>query len=372
MASRNARDPGRSNSSTVYAHQTATQIATLSAKARRQRAAIEARRGGLQDRYGTAMSGVINQKMKPLEQRLEATSTELRSLRTQAQAMRSAARVSNATYAAEGPALQSAGQAQLQRVREEMAPGLATAAQSIKDAKAYAARIGVEMQGMDIQAKYDFYAQIVAQNNAFAMTAYQNQLQIQNQQRIARIQQREATRTELAGSSQVVTLMNQNAPDMLRTVQQMTEADRSDSAKVEGAAAAWAGGISADPAAQTVLIAAFKTVALGIDRNTAEGVTDGNWLRTSIVQAVHTQYPHYTQDSEIETALSDNILEQGIYQPDGGGFINGIREQLGIQTPDGSSPFSYYGSQLLQGGLPAGPSQGESMRYGGAPGITLP
>jgi len=300
--------------STLVAHKTVGQVQSLKAKAKQQQRKVERSRQQTVNQYGTAMSGEVNRVFGPAAARAAVGVKTAASRTGQARTLSAAAAQSEQTYRKERQALPVAQRAALKRVDQEAMPGIVTARTAIKDAEAYAARIGIDMKQMDATARGAILQSIIDQNNQVFMMQAQAQLELQQQKKMFQLQTRMQDKADadaaLKAAPQVVNSVSAAMGALVDQASNLSDADKENLAK---AATDFATANAVDPTAQGVLSTIALQVFQGADAHMGDnGIVDLGWVRNTTVSQVHSMFPTYSSEPAIASSLSDGVMLGGL------------------------------------------------------------
>lgn len=290
--------------STVVANNQQNAVESLAAKAKKKAKASRESLENMQNRYGTAMTGVASQAYTPLLARTKAMTMQARARVAQAEAATTAAQQSNRINKYAGPAM-AAGQAGvLSRVRQSAQPGIISAQQAISDANAYYKKIGIDLKAADWEAKAALYGQILDQNNAVMMTQFQADLQMEHDKEMYRFTVRQQEKTTDNDAARVATVTTAYAPGAVDLINNATEEERADPVNT---VTEWANAHISDEIAKKAFIEMYTPILENSGGHLGgNGIVDLGWLRTQVTAGFNSLYPKYGGD--MNALLSDTLL----------------------------------------------------------------
>lgn len=290
--------------STVYAGQQADQVQSLAKKAKAKAKASEERMQNMQNRYGTAMSGVANQAWQPLLARTKAMTMAARARVAEAEAAQQAARQSNRINAAVGPAMQAGQAGVLSRVRESAEPAFISAQQAISDANAYYKKVGIDLKTASWEAKAALYGQFLTDQNQFAMMQYQSDLEIEQQKELARFNQRMLDDPMKKEAPRVANSAINNAASAYQFVNDM---DEDEARKPVEAATEWANTHIANAAERQFWIETMTPIIENRSRFMGDnGYYDIGQFRALFSAQINHLYPQF--EGDLDSLLSEAVL----------------------------------------------------------------
>ncbi len=288
--------------------QNAKAVKGLAARARESRARVARARADATTDYGTAMGGAIIQKFGPAMERGQAGVDTMRSLSTQARAQTAIAQTSDATNAAMTAQMPKAQEAAMARVTQNAQPGFISAKAAMKEADAYAARIGIDMKKMKWEAKAQIYESIINQNNQMAMMVFQNEIQLKNQQAMYDLQTKIAQDEAMKTAAPVVRSVNSAMPAMVELVKNMATKEKGEDFDPLAIAEEWASTQTADPAARAILVNTMTDLLNNAHSHVVDGSLDKSWVENSVANSILTQFPQYANaEAEVRAALGTGV-----------------------------------------------------------------
>ncbi len=288
--------------------QNAKAVKGLAARARESRARVARARADATTDYGTAMGGAIIQQFGPAMARGQAGVDTTRSLSTQAREQTAIAQTSDATHTALTAQLPKAQEAAMARVTQNAQPGFISAKAAMKEADAYAARIGIDMKKMKWEAKAQIYESIISQNNQMAMMVFQNEMQLKNQQAMYDLQTKIAQDEAAKTAAPVVRSVNSAMPAMVEMVKKMAVSEKGENFDALALAEEWASTQSADPATRAILTNTMTDLLNNASAHVVDGQLDANWVENSVANSILTQFPQYAgAEDEVRAALATGV-----------------------------------------------------------------
>ncbi len=290
--------------------QNAKAVKGLAARARESRARVAGARADATTDYGTAMGGAIIQKFGPAMERGQAGVDTMRSLSTQAREQTAIAQTSDATNAAMTAQMPKAQAAAMARVTQNAKPSFISAKSAMKEADAFAARIGLDMKKMKWEAKAQIYQSIIEQNSQMAMMVFQNEMQLQQQEAMYELQTKAAEEAELRGAPAVMNTVTNAMPSAMAELNRLlTAAEGNEDFNAVQAASDWAKKTTADPVAQAVLTNTMTELINNGNSHITDGVLDSAWVNATVTNSIKAQYPGFENAAEqISAALTPAIL----------------------------------------------------------------
>lgn len=300
------KDLGNPNYATHVANKTTSQVTGLAKRARAQKKKAQALAEAAINAYGTVYGSTVNKAYDPLNKRVVASSKLATARAKEAAATARAAQRSAGLATQEKNQMALGQQGVLARVRQNAEPGFISAESALESAKAYARKIGIDMETMDWSAKAALFTHLVDQQYGVMQMAYGKKLDFMYQRKLYNLSQRQQEDAQLAGAPQVVSTLTASSGAMTQLLSNLTPEQLADPA---GTAAQFAASHAVDETAKALIADTLtKLISQAPEHVGSNGVIDLGWMRNELVSAVHTNYPKYAGYSEVSDALSDGVL----------------------------------------------------------------